>query len=88
MRERLTRGSRRSALDEITQILFDGNRSELARALNVHRSTISGWANPSRRARGMCGTVPEKYLPVVLDIANTRGVSARVCELILGAAKA
>lgn len=73
----------KTPLDAITDVLADGNRSELARLLGIERSTVSGWANPERRARGMCGTVPEKYIPSVLDIAKTRGVFDQVRELIL-----
>jgi hypothetical protein len=73
----------KTPLDAITDVLANGNRSELARLLSVQRSTVSGWANPARRARGRCGTVPEKYIPAVLDLAKSRGVLDSVRNLIL-----
>ncbi|WP_406649020.1 hypothetical protein [Rhizobium acaciae] len=73
----------KTPLDTITDLLASGNRSELARLLNVERSTVSGWANPKRRARGMCGTIPEKYIPGILEIAGSRDVLPEIRNLLL-----
>ncbi len=69
-------------LEKITKELAKGSRSELARILGVHRSTVSGWNNPERRAKGMCGTVPEKYVATVLQVAAARGVTLGVQDLL------
>lgn len=69
-------------LEKITQSLARGSRSELARILGVHRSTVSGWDNPERRAKGMCGTIPEKYAATVLEVAAKKGVTLGVQDLV------
>ncbi|MCB5201682.1 helix-turn-helix domain containing protein [Neorhizobium sp. T786] len=68
-------------LDRITEILASGSRSELARLLDVHRSTVSGWDNPERRAKGMRGTIPEKYVRAVVRIAAAKGVPVAIQDL-------
>lgn len=61
------------SLELVADLLTDGNRSELARLLGVHRSTVAGWENPERRAFGMCGYIPERYIPTVLRLLRERG---------------
>lgn len=72
-------------LDKIAKIIAGGKRSRLAVILGISRATVSGWAIPGRRARGMCGTIPEKYWPAILAEAQAQGVEIKVSDMVPGA---
>jgi hypothetical protein len=71
-----------SPLQIVIDAIADGKPAKLARLLGVHRSTVSGWKNSQRRAKGMCGTIPQKYLANVMKIARSQGVSLPIDLLI------
>jgi hypothetical protein len=61
-------------LDMTVRLLANGCRARLARLLGVNRSTVTGWGNAERRPDGLCGTIPPRYIPVVLNLAECMGV--------------
>jgi hypothetical protein len=68
-------------LDMAVRLLADGSRAEFARLLNVNRSTVTGWANPRRRAEGLCGVIPQQYVRRVLALAKARKINLKPAAL-------
>ncbi|MER8394039.1 hypothetical protein NKH10_19305 [Mesorhizobium sp. M1340] len=64
-----------SPLQYVTDLFANGRRAELARLLDVSRSTVSGWDNEARRTDGMAGTIPGQYVHKLLKIAAQRGIT-------------
>lgn len=68
-------------LQNVINKLAGGRRSRLAEMLGIHRSTISGWDNPERRSDGMVGTIPDRYIAKIRQIAEERGVEINIGDL-------
>lgn len=71
----------KSPLQYVTDLIAGGSRSELARILEIHRSTVTGWDNPKRRARGMSGTIPDEYIPKIRQFAEVHGIKINLGAL-------
>lgn len=69
-------------LDIVLSTISGGKPAALAKLLNVHRSTVSGWKNTGRRPRDMSGTVPQKYIPAILAEAERQGKTIAASSLI------
>lgn len=72
----ITNDYRPVTVEHAAEVLCNGNKAKLAQILCVHRSTVAGWENPERRKKGLCGVIPEQYLPKVFQlIADMRDAS-------------
>lgn len=57
-----------------------GTASEIARILDLDKSTISRWANPLD-AKGTRGYVPRKYWKDLLNVAKQRRIKLTIHDL-------
>jgi transposase len=57
-----------------------GTASEIARILDLDKSTISRWANPLD-PKGTKGYVPRKYWPDLLRVAKQRRIKLTIHDL-------
>lgn len=64
----------KTPLDQVVTEIAKGKRSELARLLEVNRSTVTGWDNPQRRKKNMSGCIPVEYFPKIRAIYAARGL--------------
>lgn len=64
----------KTPLDQVVEVIAKGKRCELARLLDLNRSTITGWDNPQRRAKNMCGCIPVEYFPKIRALYAARGL--------------
>jgi DNA invertase Pin-like site-specific DNA recombinase len=57
-----------------------GTASEIARVLDLDKSTVSRWANPLD-PKGTRGYVPRKYWKDLLNVARQRRIALTVNDL-------
>lgn len=64
------------------QLLIDrfGTASEIARILDLDKSTVSRWANPIDE-KGTKGYVPRKYWKDLLNVAKQRRIKLSLNDL-------
>lgn len=72
-----------SPLETVASKLTNGNEAELARLLELSRSTVNCWKNATRRGKYLAGSIPAKYHPQIFEIAKARGVKILPSDLII-----
>lgn len=62
---------------------FGGIR-ELARALEIHPSSVWQWKQPRNSGRGRDGLIPSDFHETILNLAKLRQVTVTPTDLVLG----
>lgn len=65
----------------ITIITRLGGPTEVARTLGVHRTRVSNWKR-GRAVGGTGGMIPQKHIPALLRLAETKGVPLAAADFL------
>jgi hypothetical protein len=69
-------------LDSVVKKIAGGRYAELARMLEVSRSTVSCWRSTDRRRPEMIGVIPQRYHAKIIDLAREMGRELTAEDLI------